>query len=181
MPQIFLIEYLRQKFVFMLWNQLYSPCFRFTVTRVFLLPRNLSDFCLTVMFRYYLWISKRKSSDISWFLTNFEGFLAPRAGLEPATSWLTVMRSTDWANEDYEILHKVCVRFFWYSVRLTLCNAEQLHYRLSYGGIYASKACLCWHLPIFTPRRQGTIFGTTELNFRVRYGNGWTLCVIDTN
>ena len=39
----------------------------------------------------------------------------------------------------------------------------------------------CWHLPIFTPRRQGTIFGTTELNFRVRYGNGWTLSVIDTN
>ena len=38
-----------------------------------------------------------------------------------------------------------------------------------------------WHLPIFTPRRQGTIFGTTELNFRVRDGNGWTLCVIDTN
>ena len=38
-----------------------------------------------------------------------------------------------------------------------------------------------WHLPIFTPRRQSTIFGTTELNFRVRYGNGWTLCVIDTN
>ena len=40
---------------------------------------------------------------------------------------------------------------------------------------------LCWHLPIFTPRRQGTIFGTTELNFRVRDGNGWTLSVIDTN
>ena len=39
----------------------------------------------------------------------------------------------------------------------------------------------CWHLPIFTPRRQGTIFGTTELNFRVRYGNGWTLSVINTN
>ena len=38
-----------------------------------------------------------------------------------------------------------------------------------------------WHLPIFTPRRQGTIFGTTELNFRVRYGNGWTLSVINTN
>ena len=40
---------------------------------------------------------------------------------------------------------------------------------------------LCWHLPIFTHRRQCTIFGTTELNFRVRYGNGWTLSVIDTN
>ena len=27
--------------------------------------------------------------------------LAPPAGLEPATSWLTVMRSTDWAKEEY--------------------------------------------------------------------------------
>ena len=39
----------------------------------------------------------------------------------------------------------------------------------------------CWHLPIFTPRRQGTIFGTAGLNFRVRDGNGWTPCVINTN
>ena len=29
-------------------------------------------------------------------------FLAPPAGLEPATSWLTVMRSTDWAKEEYK-------------------------------------------------------------------------------
>ena len=41
--------------------------------------------------------------------------------------------------------------------------------------------CKYWHLPIFTPRRQSTIFGTTELNFCVRYGNRWTLSVIDTN
>ena len=40
---------------------------------------------------------------------------------------------------------------------------------------------MCWHLPIFTPRRQSTIFGTTELNFCVRYGNRWTLSVINTN
>ncbi len=40
---------------------------------------------------------------------------------------------------------------------------------------------MCWHLPIFTPRHQGTIFGTTGLNFRVRDGNGWTPCVINTN
>ena len=40
---------------------------------------------------------------------------------------------------------------------------------------------VCWHLPIFTPRRQSTIFGTTELNFCVRYGNRWTLSVINTN
>ena len=30
-------------------------------------------------------------------------FLAPPAGLEPATSWLTVMRSANWAKEEYLI------------------------------------------------------------------------------
>ena len=39
----------------------------------------------------------------------------------------------------------------------------------------------CWHLPIFPGRRQPSIFGTTGLNFRVRDGNGWTPCVINTN
>ena len=39
----------------------------------------------------------------------------------------------------------------------------------------------CWHLPIFPRRFHLSIFGTTELNFRVRYGNGWTLSVINTN
>ena len=61
----------------------------------------------------------------------------------------------------------------------------RLHYRLSYGGIYCKTPervyALCWHLPIFTGRRQPTIFGTTELNFCVRYGNRWTLSVINTN
>ena len=40
---------------------------------------------------------------------------------------------------------------------------------------------LCWHLPIFPGRRQPSIVGTSELNFRVRDGNGWTLTVIHTN
>ena len=39
----------------------------------------------------------------------------------------------------------------------------------------------CWHLPIFPDRHQSSIFGTIELNFRVRYGNGCTLNVINTN
>ena len=33
----------------------------------------------------------------------------------------------------------------------------------------------CWHLPIFPGRHHPSIFGTIELNFRVRHGNGWTL------
>ena len=36
-------------------------------------------------------------------------------------------------------------------------------------------------LPIFPARLQTSIFGRSELNFRVRNGNGWTLAVIDTN
>ena len=40
---------------------------------------------------------------------------------------------------------------------------------------------MCWHLPIFPGRHQPSIFGTTELNFCVRYGNRWTLSVINTN
>ena len=40
---------------------------------------------------------------------------------------------------------------------------------------------MCWRLPIFPGRHQPSIFGTIELNFRVRDGNGWTLNVINTN
>ena len=36
-------------------------------------------------------------------------------------------------------------------------------------------------LPIFPGRLQPSIVGETELNFRVRDGNGWTLSPINTN
>ena len=36
-------------------------------------------------------------------------------------------------------------------------------------------------LPIFPARLQASIFGRSELNFRVRDGNGWTLTAINTN
>ena len=36
---------------------------------------------------------------------------------------------------------------------------------------------LCRLRPIFPGRLQPSIFGTAKLNFRVRNGNGWTLCV----
>ena len=74
------------------------------------------------------------------------------------------------------------------------------HYRLSYGGILVGKLfgavipktnerlepCLtsvvsCWRIPIFPGRLQPSIVGTTELNFCVRNGNRWTLCVNLTN
>ena len=40
---------------------------------------------------------------------------------------------------------------------------------------------LCWHLLIFPGGFPPSIFSATELNFRVRYGNGWTLGAINTN
>ena len=36
-------------------------------------------------------------------------------------------------------------------------------------------------LPIFPGRLQPSIVGRSELNFRVRDGNGWTLALISTN
>ena len=37
------------------------------------------------------------------------------------------------------------------------------------------------HRPIFPGRRQPSIVGTCELNYRVRNGNGWTLTVKDAD
>ncbi len=39
----------------------------------------------------------------------------------------------------------------------------------------------CWHLLIFPGRFQPSIFSASELNCRVRDGNGCTLTAIGTN
>ena len=46
-----------------------------------------------------------------------------------------------------------------------------------------SNECLLFvlALPIFPGRLQPSIVGRSELNFRVRDGNGWTLALISTN
>ena len=41
--------------------------------------------------------------------------------------------------------------------------------------------CLVLAPPIFPGRRQPSIVGRNELNYRVRNGNGWTLVLISTN
>ena len=55
-------------------------------------------------------------------------FLAPPAGLEPATSWLTVMRSTDWAKEEYLIFvtfRCVGIDLFFRTVASQVSSAQQ--------------------------------------------------------
>ena len=60
-------------------------------------------------------------------------------------------------------------------------------YRLSYGGMCEviwpsqTRPLLVLALPIFPGRLQPSIVGRSELNFRVRDGNGWTLALINTN
>ena len=71
----------------------------------------------------------------------------------------------------------------WTRTNDTAVNSRVL-YRLSYGGI--SKPLifirgLVLALPIFPGRRQPSIVGRNELNYRVRNGNGWTLILINTN
>ena len=88
--------------------------------------------------------------------------LAPPTGLEPVTPWLTVRCSTDWAMEECRCGLKPQLE--------TTRGQNEFWPRL-----------LCWRVPIFPGRFQPSIFGTTELNFCVRNGNRWTLCVNLTN
>ncbi len=52
---------------------------------------------------------------------------------------------------------------------------------MSFYLIKTKKEAMSWQRPIFPGRFQPSIFGTDELNFRVRNGYGWTLAVIFTN
>ena len=124
--------------------------------------------------------------------------VAPPAGLEPATTWLTVRCSTDWAKEEYWIVYSSKVRC---SMRLRIFRHElrrnielcilpksgaqsalrifrhELRRILQNKGNLFSFPRLCRLWAIFPDRRQSSIFATAALNFRVRNGNGWTHCV----
>ena len=88
-----------------------------------------------------------------WYKVRAATFMAaaPPVWLEQTTPRLTAACSTDWAKEEYS-------------------EPEGL-----------VSGSLCWRWPIFPARRQASIVGTGELNFRVRNGNGWTLTAKNTN
>ena len=58
--------------------------------------------------------------------------------------------------------------------------AGQVLSQLSYTPVFTVSLSGCWPLPIFPARLRASIVGTTQLNFRVRYGYGCVLCVIAT-
>ena len=76
--------------------------------------------------------------------------LAPPAGLEPATSWLTVMRSANWAIEEY--------------IRIIRFPSDYSFRQLS----------------TFPGSLPPSIIDVKELNFCVRHGNRWSLLAIVT-
>ena len=49
------------------------------------------------------------------------------------------------------------------------------------GLAQSDQTTLVLALPIFPGRLQPSIVSRSELNFRVRDGNGWTLALINTN
>ena len=127
--------------------------------------------------------------------------MAPPTGLEPVTPWLTVRCSTDWAKEEYEetakpMWNSCCVGNDLSSrpvSRQVLSALQSLTsvFGMGTGGpsalksptryIFLTYLLVCQHWPIFPARLQASIVGTAELNFRVRNGNGWTLCVKNTD
>ena len=56
----------------------------------------------------FLWNLRKENKKALWNVTSIRQFVAPPAGLEPATTWLTVRCSTDWAKEDYNSQFSAC-------------------------------------------------------------------------
>ena len=65
------------------------------------------------------------------------------------------------------------------TVRLSSSNRTRLALQKQKADIRRCPLVLA--LPIFPGRLQPSIVGRSELNFRVRDGNGWTLALISTN
>ena len=68
------------------------------------------------------------------------------------------------------------LRFFYFNGK-----AEKGLYKNTTKKATAFRLSLVLALPIFPGRRQPSIVGRNELNYRVRNGNGWTLILISTN
>ena len=83
------------------------------------------------------------------------------SGLEPPTSCLSGTRSN--------LLSYDPMWLVWFSIHTRFLQSREQISLLS---------SLCWHWAIFPCRFQQSIFATAELNFCVRNGNRWTLCVI---
>ena len=118
----------------------------------------------------------RVSCSTNWAKGAYDlnGFMAPPTGLEPVTHWLTVRCSTDWAKEEcLKILNSEFVLLREITKICGVLNKQSRRFRLtSYRLLHV---CRLW--AIVPARLQASIVATAKLNFCVRNGNRWTLCV----
>ena len=107
-------------------------------------------------------------------------FNVDQQGLEPRTNRLWAGCSNQLS---YWSVFEIDRRFTRRSIVTPPTGLEPVTHGLTVrcSTCWAMEDYSCWHLPIFPDRHQSSIFGTIELNFRVRYGNGCTLNVINTN
>ena len=111
----------------------------------------------------WTWTSDIRINSPPFYRLNYEGIVAPPAGLEPATYGLTVRRSTDWTKE--ELLSDVgSLDWTWTSdIRI---NSPPF-YRLNYEGIVTSGrgACywLVWSLSTKETGKNGSSGSIAEL------------------
>ena len=73
------------------------------------------------------------------------------------------------------VLHALICYHLSFTVSSSIEKKKENRNSISCSGIFVSA------LPIFPVRLQTSIFGRSELNFRVRNGNGWTLALINTD
>ena len=104
----------------------------------------------------------------------FHCSLVGPSGLEPPTSCLSGTRSNllsyepMWLVSDFPSLERFFLLPFHYYLLLQLRGSFRFPQ-------------LCRHWAIFPRSLPRSIVTTAELNFRVRNGNGWTLCVCNTD
>ena len=118
--------------------------------------------------------------------------LAPPAGLEPATPWLTVRcyYRLSYGGIYEKANQNDSPSFFgspdWTWTSDTLINSQVLLPTELRRNIETQQECSCWvllcrHLSIFPGSCPPSIFDANELNFCVRNGNRWTLAAIGTD
>ena len=174
----------RNCLLFKLYPYLYGKTFFRLVSFFFTTLNNKFFSIYNYLFRFYFCLFGFQWTFSSTFID-----LVGLSGLEPPTSRLSGARSNQLSYKPISevlLIHLIPFCHFrdwwrWWDSNPwpPACRAGALptelhpHNEVPLAG--------CWHRPIFPSRFQLSIFGTAQLNFCVRNGNRWTLCVSGTN
>ena len=139
-----------------------TPCLQGRCSPSWATPPNYWEFCFSPFLRFRAGRTTRFKLCLCTSVPCAFALVGP-SGLEPPTSCLSGTRSN----------------LLSYDPMWLVCGSS--HSAFSEPRADFSALTLCWHWAIFPCRFQQSIFATAELNFCVRNGNRWTLCVCNTN